>query len=103
MEAQKTYPSFNKSLKWLGILDYRSIIFVFVYFFIIFFLLRFFLQNILIAIYISAILTIPVCVMIYSHINQEDVFLVMKIIVRYIFSKKIYIFDLRKSGINIDI
>lgn len=103
MDIQRTYPNFKQSVKWLGILDYKAIIFVVCYFFLIFFLLRIFIQNILIAVYITSILTIPLCVMVYSYMNQEDIFLMIKIVIKYIISRKKYRYDLRKSGIKIDI
>lgn len=103
MKQKRVYPNFNKEVKWQGIIEYKTILILGIYSAFIWFCLRIFLNNLLICFYITFILTIPVFIIFYANIGQENMYDMLKVILKYVFSTKIYLFNFGNKKYKMDI
>ncbi len=87
---QYIYKNFNRNNKWLGIIDYKSLMFLVVYVIVVVTILRIVKLNIEYSIYIFLFLTVPVVSVIFININNEVAIDVIFIIIKYYTRKMIY-------------
>jgi len=92
LEPKKIYPNYNNEIKWLGIIEYKLIVVLGIYAVFVWIIVKLITQNIFIALYITIILTIPVLVVFYSNIGKESMYNVLKTIIRFVLSKKRYVY-----------
>jgi hypothetical protein len=91
------YSNFNRKNKWLGIIDYKSILFIISYIFVIYYFLSLFKLNLTLLIYLFMFLTIPVvAILCVSNGNESLLDMIWTII---IFKKKCKIY-VRKDYIR---
>lgn len=88
---QYIYKNFNRKNKWLGIIDYKSLLIVIAYVFLVITILRFANINFEYSIYIFLALTIPVVAVIFININNEVAIDVILIILKYYTKKAIFV------------
>ena len=90
MEKKNIYYNFNRKNKWLGIIDYKSLLIIIIYVIIVINAIKIFNVNFNIAIYILILATLPVIVICTIDVNNETCIDMLLIIIRFFKHKKIY-------------
>lgn len=91
INCQEIYNFYNKKNKWLGIIDYKTLLFLIIYIFCIIKLISLIPFYYLYKIYIIAILVLPVIIFIFFNINEECAVDKLKTIILFYLKRKIYI------------
>ena len=92
------YPNFNKNFKWLGIIDYKSLILLLVYLNILWNLSAFFVTSVIYRIYIEIIFAIPIFGLIYSNKSSENISDIIIIVLKFVFSPKLYVYNIKTNN-----
>lgn len=90
MENKNTFSILNKKSKWLGIIDYKSLIILLIYLYILWNVFGFFINSVLYKVYFIIIFSIPILGLFYSYRGTDDIFEVVWTIIKFAFSPKIY-------------
>jgi len=97
IEKLATYSKLDRKLKWKGVLDYRVIIFVLIYFVILYNILKALNISMLYTIYFLILSFIPV-LGVYFTVNDEDnIIELITNILSYIFKPKVYVYKYKNS------
>ena len=97
LNKKRIYSNFNRINKWLGIIDYKTLWIIGIYSSIIIFILSKINIAMQIKLYIFAFFSLPVFAMfICSDVNQDSVFDMFKVIVKFILTKFIYVKEKNK-------
>ena len=91
------YSNLNRSNKWLGIIDYKSLIILLVILFAVWKIIGIFIQNQLYRIYIVIIISIPILGIFYANKSSENISNVIYIVVKYLFSPKRYMYNIETN------
>jgi len=91
------YPNLNRSNKWLGIIDYKSLIIFLVILFLTWNILGLFVQNQVYRVYLLIIIAIPFLGLFYANKSEENISNVVYIAIRYIVSPKLYIYNIETN------
>ena len=91
------YPNLNRSNKWLGIIDYKSLIILLVLLFIIWNVLGLLITNQVYKIYILIIILIPFIGLFYANKSQENISNVIYVVLKYIISPKLYVYNIESN------
>jgi len=95
--ARDNYPNLNRSNKWLGIIDYKSLVIILVILFIAWNVIGLFLQNQLYRIYVLIIISIPILGLFYANKSSENISNVIFTVIKYIFSTKCYMYSIETN------
>lgn len=87
---QIVYKNFNRNNKWLGIIDYKSLVFLVVYLFLLVTILRFFSLNLEVSIYIFLFFSVPIFAAVFINVNNEVAIDVILIILKFYTQKGIF-------------
>lgn len=96
----KVFGNFNRSSRWLGIIDYKSLFFFVSYIFGFWNITKLFNLSLISQIYILIIFTIPVVVLVLAYIDEESVVDMLFIIFKFCLRKKWYVYIL-KDDVNV--
>lgn len=88
---QYIYKNFNRKNKWLGIIDYKSLVVLIIYVFFIINVLKFLNIKLEYSIYIFLSLTIPFVAVVFININNEVAIDVIVIIFKYYLKKVVFV------------
>lgn len=91
MEKKNIYYNFNRKNKWLGIIDYKSLLIIIIYIILVINIIRIFNITFDIAIYLLIFATLPVIVIFTIDVNNETCIDMLLIIIKFFINKKIYI------------
>lgn len=92
-----TYSNINRKSKWLGIIDYKSIIILLAYIVIMWNVTGVFLTSVIYRVYIVIILVIPIVGLFYSYRSAEDVTSVIYTVLKYTVSPKKYVYKIESN------
>lgn len=95
--ARDNYPNLNRSNKWLGIIDYKSLAILLAILFAVWNILGLFLQNQLYRAYILIIISIPILGLFYANKSSENISNVIYTVVKYIVSPKQYMYNIETN------
>lgn len=100
---QRTYQNFNRKNKWMGIIDYKSLLVLIIYMFIIFSAIRLLNLDFKISIYLFSFFTVPIISAVIININNEVAIDVILIILKFYIKNKIFIHkkELKKDRITL--
>lgn len=87
---QVIYKNFNRNNKWLGIIDYKSLVFLVVYLFLLVTILRFLSLKLELSIYIFLFFSVPIFAAIFINVNNEVAIEVIFIILKFYVNKGIF-------------
>lgn len=90
-DGQPMYANFNRKNKWLGIIEYRSLLVIIIYIFIIFHIIEYINLNVEVSIYVFIFLTLPLVAALCVNINNESLIYSSLVIYSFFKNKKIYI------------
>ena len=88
MSPISTYPNFNRRNKWLGIIDYKSLIILLIYVIGIYKIIELLKINVINGIYIILICVVPLLGIMYSNKDEDDIYQSLYIIFKFILSNK---------------
>ena len=91
------YPNLNRSNKWLGIIDYKTLTVVLVILFAMWNLLGVFVQMPIYRVYLLIIMAIPLFGLIYANKSEENISNVIYTVIKYIISPKIYMYNIETN------
>jgi hypothetical protein len=91
------YPNLNRSNKWLGIIDYKSLIILLIILFLIWNMLGIFVTNQMYRVYIIVIIAIPLMGLFYANKSHENISNVIYIVLKYMFSPKLYVYNIESN------
>ena len=97
-KTRDNYPNLNRSNKWLGIIDYKSLIILIAILFVIWNILGLFLDNELYRVYILIIISIPILGLFYANKSSENISNVIYIVIKYIISPKCYMYNIETNS-----
>ena len=89
--------NYNYQNKMLGIIDYNTAIFNIIFFLFTYLILSIFIYTIYYRIFALIILCMPLLLFSIIGFNNENFLYVLKYLIHFLFSNKIYIFFLRPS------
>ena len=88
------YTNFNKDFKWLGIIDYKSLIFLLLYLSILWNISSLFVSSVIYRVYIEIIFAIPIFGLFYSNKSSESISDIIYTVLKFVFSPKLYVFKI---------
>ncbi len=91
INEQRIYSNYKRNLKFLGVIDYQSLVVIVIYIIAIISILRLLPLSIEFTIYIFMFMVIPVIAVFCININNESTIDVLIIIIKYILNKKIFV------------
>lgn len=97
LNEQDHYSNFNRKNKWLGIIDYKSLIILLVILFAIWNMLGIFIKKEIQKLYIIIVVSIPFLGLFYANRNSEDLSHIVYIAIRYIVSYKKYVYKIETN------
>lgn len=97
IQEKDHYPNLNRSNKWLGIIDYKSLIILLLILFAIWNILGIFIENQIYRVYTIGIITIPILGLFYANKSSENISNVIYIALKYLLSPKIYIYSIESN------
>ena len=97
LEERDNYSNLNRNNKWLGIIDYKSLIILLLFLFLMWNVLGVFLHNDIYRIYILIILIIPLLGLFYANKSEENLSNVLYIILRYLLIPKVYMYNIETN------
>lgn len=114
MKKEETFPSFRRQNKWLGIIDYKSLIVFGIYILAIYQTCGFLKLSLKVTVVIVIMSIIPIIAIYFTSTKEESVIDVIFVVMRFCFSKKTYYYMLeereefdikttRKKTVNINI
>lgn len=91
INGQEIYNFYNRKNKWLGMIDYKTLLVLITYVFFIFKVLSLFNIYYLYKVYIITICILPVLIFVLLNINEECVIDKLVIVIFFYLKRKIYI------------
>lgn len=88
---KQIYSNYKRQNKWLGLIDYKSLLFVITYGLVIIFILKKISFNFVISFYIFIILMSPFLVLLFVNTKSYSAIDILVIIMKYFFKNKIYV------------
>ena len=82
---------FNRKNKWMGIIDYKSLLVLVIYMFIIFSAIRVLNLSLKLSMYLFLFFTVPIISAVIINVNNEVAIDVILIIIKFYIKKKIFI------------
>lgn len=94
IDEKRIYPNLNKESKFMGIMDYKSLIVLLIYILIVWKLSKFMFVKMLFRFYSIIIFSVPMFGIFYANRNEANIVHVIYTIIRYIFSRKVYAYKI---------
>ena len=91
------YSNLNRNNKWLGIIDYKSLVILIVMLFVVWNILGFLVENDMYRVYILLIVAIPILGLFYANKSEENISFVIYIVLKYWFSPKLYVYNIETN------
>lgn len=96
MDEEKTFPSFRRQNKWLGIIDYKSLIVFVIYVFVIYQICNLINLSTTSLVTVLIVSIIPLFALYFVNSKEESIIDIVYIILRFYLSNKIYYYKLEK-------
>lgn len=93
----ETYPNLNRETKWLGIIDYKSLIIIIAVILVVWNLVGVFIQSIITKVYIITLIMIPILGLVYSNKSSDNIIHVLYNIFKFLVSSKIYVYRIQSN------
>jgi len=97
VKTRDNYPNLNRSNKWLGIIDYKSLVILLTILFAIWNILGIFLQNQLYRVYTLIIISIPILGLFYANKSSENISNIIYTVIKYLISPKRYMYNIETN------
>lgn len=90
INKQRVFNFYNRKNKWLGLIDYKTLLFCLIYIFIIFKLVSVFNISYIAKTYIAANLLLPLIIFVLFNLKEESIIDKLIIIILFYVKRKIY-------------
>ncbi len=100
INKQEIYNFYNRKSKWMGLIDYKTMVVLLIYFFIILKIVISLNIKIILRVYIISILLTPAVVFIILNFNEECIVDKLLVILKYCMNKGIYIKEMEKGTVG---
>lgn len=97
IQEKDNYPNMNRNNKWLGIIDYKSLIILLAILFLTWNILGVFIQNQIYRVYLLIIIAIPFLGLFYVNKSSENISNVIYIALKYMISPKRYMYNIESN------
>ena len=97
LEERDNYSNLNRNNKWLGIIDYKSLIILLLFLFLVWSILGLFIENTMYRVYILVIVSIPLLGLFYANKSEENLSNVLYVILRYLLMPKVYVYNIETN------
>ena len=97
LESRAVYKNLNRQNKFLGIVDYKTLVILLGYIWGIWQVSKWFFSNIMYRVYMLMILSIPVIGIVYANKTEDNISYVIYCILKYIVSPKHYAYKLKEK------
>lgn len=94
IEEKTIYPNLDRENKFLGIIDYKSLILLLIYVVGVWKISSLIFAKVMFRIYAVVILSIPIIGLFYANKNEDNITHVIYVILKYLFSKKLYVYKI---------
>lgn len=91
INKQKTFNFLNRKNKWLGLIDYKTILVLIVYIFIIYELISIVVIREVYKLYIMIIFVLPYIIFILLNLNEECIIDKLIVIIKFLLKRKKYV------------
>ena len=96
-QEKDNYSNLNRSNKWLGIIDYKTLIILAIILFLTWNILGIFIQDIAYRVYVLIIIAIPFLGIVYANKSQENISNVIYVALKYLVSPKLYVYNIETN------
>lgn len=90
MNKKTIYSNYKRNIKFLGVIDYKSLVIILIYSILLWNVLNFFIKNIEYLIYIYIVMLIPVFIVLFINLEQENTSGMILNILKFLIVKKEY-------------
>ena len=94
LESNKVYRNFNRKNRFLGIIDYKTLVILLGYMWIVWETSTKIFNNIIYSVYLLMFLTIPVIGLVYANRYEEDISHIIYVIIKFLVTPKLYVIKL---------
>lgn len=94
LESNKVYRNFNRKNRFLGIIDYKTLVILLGYMWIVWETSSKIFNNIIYSVYLLMFLTIPVIGLVYANRYEEDISHIIYVIIKFLVTPKLYVIKL---------
>lgn len=91
INEQRIYSNYKRNMKFLGIIDYKSLVVISMYVIVVISILRVLPFSTEIIIYMFMFLVVPVIAIFFININNESTIDVILIVIKFILNKKYFV------------
>ena len=91
IQEKDSYPNLNRNNKWLGIIDYKSLIILLLILLVLWNIISAFVENQIYKVYILVIISIPFLGIFYANKSNENISFVIFVALKYMLSPKLYV------------
>lgn len=96
-KERDNYPNLNRNNKWMGIIDYKSLIILLLILFLIWNILGLFISNQIYKVYTLVIISIPFLGLVYANKSGDNISNVIYIALKYLLSPKLYVYNIETN------
>lgn len=96
-KERDNYPNLNRNNKWMGIIDYKSLIILLLILFLIWNILGLFISNQIYKVYTLVIISIPFLGLFYANKSGDNISNVIYIALKYLLSPKLYVYNIETN------
>lgn len=97
MEKEEVFPSFRRQNKWLGIIDYKSLVVFAIYFYIIYIICNVFQLSSKTILSIMIVSSVPLITTYFINSKDESIVDILFVVFRFYFSPKKYYYKIRTN------
>ena len=91
INKQKTFNFLNRKNKWLGLIDYKTIVVLLVYIFIIYELISIVVIRAVYKLYIMIVFVLPYIIFMLLNLNEECIIDKLIVIIKFLLKRKKYV------------
>ena len=99
INKQEIFNVYNRKNKWLGIIDYKTLVFSVIYIYLVIKIVFYFNISYTMKVYIIINFILPLLIFIMLNINEESIIDKLYIILKFFLSRKVYL-NSRKNNMK---
>jgi len=97
LESNAVYKNLNRQNKFLGIIDYKTLVMLLGYMWIIWQISRILFASLIYRAYMLIVLSVPMLGLVYANKFEDNISYVIYCILKYLFSPKHYVYKLNEK------
>lgn len=97
LQSNAVYKNLNRQNKFLGIIDYKTLLIILGYMWVIWQISELLFNNLMYRTYMLIILSVPVLGLVYANKSEDNISYVIYCILKYLVSPKHYVYKLKEK------